>query len=306
LSSYQRAQASSHLPPYNQVLATQGQRGLLRTYRNEQLGIASPQIQMQQPQVQTAAAPVPAPAPAPAPQPQQTVTARADNAELPNFTFGQVDRSANDHCNEISVLTAANGGLTTAGRVTDSEFAMNEQFCLARTHAMAESARIEATIPNMTSDQIEKQCKGLTQAVAPQLANLGTDRPERVVAATAKFLRSSGKPMDQLASGGKVCLGVGYRIDDPQMALGSAVLLTAAGDLGYGEIVGHHLREGFGVAQADPQLAGDWIRMAVNAVQNGGNVVLGQTPDRLAVLNEAMNGGGGTGGLPTFPSASGD
>lgn len=307
LGSHQRALASAHVAPYNQILASQGQRGLLRTYRNEQLGIVTPQTQ-QYPPVQSASAPapVPQPVPAPVPQPQQPVTARADTGALPDFTFGQVSRSTNDHCNEISVLTAANGGVTTASRMTDPEFALNEQFCLARTHAMAESARIEATIPNLTADQIEQQCQGLTQAIVPQLETLSTDRPERVIAASSKFLRESGKPMDQLASGGKVCLGVGYRIDDPQMAVASALLLTAAGQLGYGEVVSHHLREGFGVAQAQPQLAADWMRMSVNAVQNGGALVLGQSPDRLAVLNAATNGGAGGGGLPTFPTVSGN
>ena len=309
LASYQRALASQYTPPYNQILATQGQRGLLRTYRNEQLGIATPMPQ-QPSGVQNAAAtttPVPAPVAPQVQQPQQPqpVATRSDGA-LPSFTFGQVDRSTNDHCNEISVLTAANGGVTTAARVTDPEFVLNEQFCLARTHAMAESSRIEATIPNLNADQIEAQCKGLTQALAPQLANLSTDRPERVIADTANFLRNSGKPMDQLASGGKVCLGVGYRIDDPQMAVASAVLLTAAGQFGYGEAVAHHLREGFGVSQAQPQLAADWLKMSLNAVQNGGTPVLGQSPDRLAVLNEAVSGSSGSAGLPAFPTASGN
>lgn len=304
LGSYQRALASAHVAPYNQILASQGQRGLLRTYRNEQLGIVTPQAP-QYPPVQSASAPAPVPVPAPVPQPQQPVTARSDTGALPDFTFGQVDRSTNDHCNEISVLTAANGGITSAGRITDPEFALNEQFCLARTHAMAESARIEATIPNLTADQIEQQCQGLTQAIVTQMETISTDRPERVIASTARFLRESGKPMDQLASGGKVCLGVGYRIDDPQMAVASAVLLTAAGQLGYGEVVSHHLREGFGVERAQPQLAADWMRMSLNAVQNGGALVLGQSPDRLAVLNAAVNGSGG-GGLPAFPTVSGN
>ncbi|PJE33873.1 hypothetical protein CVM52_25185, partial [Pseudooceanicola lipolyticus] len=60
LGSHQRALASSHVAPYNQILASQGPSGLLRTYRNEQLGITTT----------TAQQPVaPAPVPAPVPQP---------------------------------------------------------------------------------------------------------------------------------------------------------------------------------------------------------------------------------------------
>lgn len=299
LSSYQRALASANVPPYNQILATQGQRGLLRTFRNEQLGIPT-----QAPPIQSAVAPAPAPAPTPAPQPRTG----GGNAALPSFTFGQNSRSIGEHCNEIGVLTAANGGLTAAGRVADSEFALNEQFCLARTNAMAESSRLEEAIPNMTPEQVVQQCKGLSQALAASLANITSQRPSRVIADTSAFLRESGKPLDQLAAGGRVCLGVGYRTDDAQMALASAVLLVGAGQLGYGEVVSHHLREGFGVSQARPDLAKEWMRMTLNAVRNGGTAVLGQSADRLAVLAEATDGATGTGAtaLPAFPTTGGN
>jgi peptidoglycan hydrolase-like protein with peptidoglycan-binding domain len=320
IGSYQRALASSSVPPYNQIVATQGYGGLLRTYRNEQLGIQTPNIQsaaVQAPPATVAApAPVPAPvaAPAPAPAPVATqpepVTARADTGALPDFTFGQVPKSVNEHCNEINVLTAANGGMTTAGRVTDAEFALNEQFCLARTHAMAESTSIVSTIPNMTDAQIAQQCEGLAQAIAPHMAALDTAQPSKVIGDTSAFLQGSGRSMDQLVSGGKVCLGVGYRTDNASMALASAVLLVAAGQSGYGEMVSHHMREGFGTAKVSPQQSGAWMSEALNSPTSGGSVVLGQSSDRIAVLKEAMQGGSSPSNsaavLPAFPSASGN
>lgn len=295
VNSYQRALSSSHVAPYNSILATQGQAGLLRTYRNEQLGIATPQV-----------AAAPAPVPVPAPTGVKTVPSRAPTGALPEFTYGQVDKSVNEFCNEINVLTAANGGITTSARVTDAEFALNEQFCLARTHAMAESSQIEATIPNMTSSQIQAQCQGLAQAVAPHMETLSTDRPDQVIADTSLFLQDSGRPLDQLISGGKVCLGVGYRTDDANMALASAVLLAAGGQLGYGEMISHQMREGLGTAQVQPQKAAEWMTLALGAMQGGGATVLGQSADRVAVLNTAMRGGGQTGAaaLPVFPSSN--
>lgn len=292
LNSHQRALASAHVAPYNQILASQGQQGLLRTYRNEQLGIPTPQVQQ-------------ATAPAPAPV-QNPVPARANTGALPDFTFGAQDRSANEHCNEINVLTAANGGLTTGANVGDAEFALNEQFCLARTQAMAESTRIEATIPNLSAPQIEAQCQGLTQAMAPQMAGIDGKSPSQIIADGSAFLRNSGKPMDQLVSGGKVCLGVGYRTDDAEMAMASGVLLASAGQLGYGEVVSHHLREGFGAAKGQGNVAGDWMRMAINAAQSGATV-LGQTPDRIAVLSAALTGAPvqtGSAALPAFPTGN--
>ncbi len=322
LNSYSRAQVSSHVPPYNTIVATQGQQALLRTYRNEQLGIPTQGVQQAAAVAPAPVAPAPAPAPVPqqvvapapaapapapapvAPAPAQPQAARADTAALPSFTFGQVNRSANDHCGQINALTAANGGVTTPGRVGDAEFALNEQFCLARNHAMSESNAIAATIPNMTESQIEGQCNGLAQVIAPQLQKLGTDSPDQVVSATRGVLENSGQPMDQLTSGGKVCLGVGYRTDNAQMALASAVLLVGAGQGGYGEIVSHHMREGIGTARASAQVAGAWMQKALSALDSGGAMVLGQSPDRVSVLREASGGSASAAALPAFPSSS--
>jgi peptidoglycan hydrolase-like protein with peptidoglycan-binding domain len=279
LNSQQRAQASVNVAPYNAVLASQGRGGLLRTFRNEQLGIAP---------VVPAVAPAPVPVPVPAPVATKSVPAIADTAALPQFTFGQSDRSISGYCNQINALTAANGGVTSAARVIDAEFALSEQFCLARTHAIADSANIEATIPNLNSAEIEAQCEGLTQAISPHLATLGTARPESVTSSTLTFMQGSGQPMDRLISGGKVCLGIGYRTDNAEMALASAVLLTSGGQRGYGEIVSHQMREGFGAARSTPQQAGEWMTLALNAMTSGGPIVLGQSADRVAVLSAAM------------------
>lgn len=319
LGSYQRALASSSVPPYNQIVAAQGYNGLLRTYRNEQLGIATPN--QPTPGVQRAAAPAPVPVPVPQPAPApvaqpapaatqpEPVTARANTGGLPEFNFGTVSKSVNDHCSEINVLTAANGGITTAARVTDAEFALNEQFCLARTHATAESTSIISTIPNTTDAQLAQQCEGLAQAIAPYVASLNSESPDQVVSKTAAFLQGSGRPMDQLVSGGKVCLGVGYRSDNAEMALASAVLLAGAGQTGYAEMVSHHMREGFGTTAASAQQSGAWMKMATDSLAAGGTAVLGQSSDRVAVLNAAMQGGNSpssnaAAALPVFPAPS--
>ncbi len=294
INSQQRAEVSANVAPYNSILASQGRYGLLRTFRNEQLGIAT-----------TVAAPAPAPAPVPAPAPAPAKA--VPPATLPAFNVAESKRSISAVCNEINVLTAANGGITSAARVVDAEFTLNEQFCLARTHALAESAAIVATIPDLTESQVEAQCKGLTQAVAPQLTALDVVSPGAVINATANFMQDSGQPMDRLISGGKVCLGVGYRTDDAEMALASAVLLAAGEQLGYAEIVSHQMREGFGTKRTTPEQAGRWMSLAMDAMSSGGAMVLGQSQDRMAVLQVASNMAGQTSSaLPVFPAPSGN
>ena len=85
------------------------------------------------------------------------------------------------------------------------------------------------------------------------------------------------------------------------MALASAVLLAASGQLGYGEVISHHLREGFGTAKADASRSGAWMQMALDTVTStAGAAVMGQSPDRVAVLQDASVGGGSS-SLPSFP-----
>ncbi|TMV08018.1 peptidoglycan-binding protein [Ruegeria sediminis] len=308
LTSYQRALASAHVPPYNQILASQGQAGLLRTYRNEQLGIATPQGATTQPQGQLAVLPQQGQT---ATLPQmgvQGTTARADTGgQLPSFAFAPTGKSANDLCNDTSVLTASNGGPIQASSMTNPNLALNEQFCQARVQAIAESDRLEEAVPNMTAPQIEQQCEQLTAALAPYLSGIESKSANDVIAATSTFLHQSGHSMDQLVSGGQLCLGVGYRTDNGEMALASAVLLSAAGQQGYGEVVGHQLREGIGVAKATGPQPGEWMRLALDAAQSG-NTVLGQTPERLAVLNAAMSpaGASATTTLPVFQTTTGN
>ncbi len=295
ISSHQRALASAHVAPYDSIVASEGQRGLLKTYHNEAMGIPTPD-----PGVRVVAT-LPDPAPAPETLTAKTVTSEAT---LPSFNFGQEGASIAEHCSEINLLTAANGGLTTAADMRDPDMALNEQFCLARTQAMAEGARVEATITDLTPALIEQRCRGLTRAMRATITQLPEASPKNVMRSTEKVIRASGQPRDQLVAAGQVCLGVGYRTDDVDMALAAGVLLSTAGKPGYGEIVSHHMAQGFGVTGADPDLSNAWMDFALKA-ETGGNRVLGQTPDRLAILAAASGQEvQDTASLPAFPSSA--
>lgn len=306
LNSHQRALASAHMAPYNAILASQGQRGLLRTYRNEQLGIPTanaPGPQMAAAPAAPVATPVPALVPETEPEADTVPALAAAEPGLPTFNFSQPARSVSDHCNEINVLTASNGGITQAAAVSDAAFALGEQFCLARAHAIFESKQIVATIPDMSDVQIKTQCDGLTQSMNSHIWGLENKSPQAVISETSEFLRESGQPVDQLVSTGKVCLGTGYRTDDAKMALASAVLLSSVGQLGYAEAVSHHLRGGFGTAKASDRQAAGWMTQALKALDDGGVMAMGQSPDRIAVLAAATGddaAGQGAAAVPVF------
>ena len=64
-------------------------------------------------------------------------------------------------------------------------------------------------------------------------------------------------PPAQLSGTTKVCIGVGYANDDMDVAIRSALLLTAMGERGYAKYLGHHLAQGFGATER-PELALGW------------------------------------------------
>jgi hypothetical protein len=79
-------------------------------------------------------------------------------------------------------------------------------------------------------------------------------------------------------------------------------LLTALGEQVYGELMGHHLSQGFG-ATARSDLAASWYDMTLGALERGQPAVFapGQ-PERTALIRAASSAvSGGTAGTMTAP-----
>ncbi len=185
---------------------------------------------------------------------------------MPSF-FGQgpaTQVSLASHCNRVALVTNANGGFTTAERIEDPVFAMNEQFCLARTFAIADGEAIIAQIPGATPQSVAAQCETLAPLLQQHIAALSLEPREDVVRRVAGFVLESGLGPDDLGATARVCLSSGYQTDNLPVAMGSALLLVALGEDGYGELPGHHLLQGIGAAQRDT-LAVDWLRTSVPA-----------------------------------------
>ncbi len=110
------------------------------------------------------------------------------------------------------------------------------------------------------------------------------------------------------AAYGQICLGLGYRTDDPEMALSAGLLLVGAGLAPAGEMVGHHLREGFGVGE-DGAAALPWYQAALAALDgNAPPVILpAKTGERAAVIRAAIESGqirADSAGIPALVPAS--
>ncbi|MGB7268347.1 MAG: peptidoglycan-binding domain-containing protein [Albidovulum sp.] len=309
-----------------QIMASspQGTRGLLLNQRDQMAGIvpqggqavtaaapsvAAPSSEMiVAPSAPTLAplAEVPSlPTLAVVPEPEAPAS---DTPALPTFLAsgaGQVSLAS--QCNKVSLMTNTNGGYVTAAAMTDANFALSEQFCLARTYAMAGGEQLAASISGFTPAQIAEQCKGFGPALKDQVAGLSLKSREEVLQDVSSFVVASGMAPAQLAGTAKICLGVGYTTDAMDVAIGSALLLTALGENGYSELLGHHLSQGFG-ATVRPDLSLAWYEAGLAADAAGKAVFAPGLPDRTEVIRKAaytINGQGSLNGeaattLPVF------
>ncbi len=291
ISSFYRAQSGGAAT--SQLIAQRGQgtRGLLHAYRDQAMGVSPGQspVMAAVPQ-QARAEPAPAPTPEPAPEPRQASGSGA--GALPNLMGSGGDGpSLASHCNQVSLVTSSNGGFVTAASMQNARIALNEQFCLARTYAIAEGETMSAALKGITPEQLEEQCRAFGPAMRDHVAALSLEERDAVLEGVRSFVMQSGQSPAQLAGTAKICLSVGYRIDNMTVALGSGLLLTALGQEAYGELMGHHLNEGFGTTRR-PDLAKGWYEAAVEAVEAGSEPVFAPgNSDRNALLRKAVFGG---------------
>lgn len=275
-----------------------------------------------------AAAPLPtfaaateAPAPEPAPAAEPATPA------LPSFlasTASEPVISLASHCSKVSLLTNSNGGFVTPVSMTDPNFALSEQFCLARTYGMSESEQLAAKVTGVSPAEIAAQCAGFAPVLKPYVDAVSLTPRDAVLAQVQGFVAGAGMPAAQLAGTAKICLGVGYTTDNLEVALGSALLLAALGERSYEELVGHHLSQGIGATQR-PDLALAWYEGALgqtgevvksafapgmadraDLIRMAAYAVAGQAQPGAVVINPAeptaaqpeAQGGGGAGFLP--------
>lgn len=318
ISSYNRAQAGGYAVQQQVAANPEGTRGLLKTYRAEMAGTA--------PSGQSGGTTIVV-APQPVPQTTQVVTTQSPlsavsglaqavapaPSALPNFMGAGTQASLASHCNTVSLITNTNGGFTTLANMTDPTVALNEQFCLARTYAIAKSEELVSQIQGFTPDQVAQQCAGFGPAMKDHVAALSLKPRDAIVADVSSFVLNTGMSPAQLAGTARICMGVGYRTDNMDVAIGSALLLYTMGEGVYGELMGHHLNMGFGPAKR-PDMAASWYQAGLKAVDTGASAVFvpGQ-PERTELIRAAsqrMNGApsaslptvqpvAGT-GLPTF------
>ncbi|MEQ9257718.1 MAG: peptidoglycan-binding domain-containing protein [Roseovarius sp.] len=220
----------------------------------------------------------------PAQEQQQQATT---GFSVPVFNTAPKPKSLNTFCTKVNMLTSANGGFTTVSTMSDPNFTMSEQFCLARTYAVSEGEELIASVQGATQEQIAAQCEGFGKNMEPHIAALATKPANAVLSDVSALVLNSGMTPAQLRTTAQICMANGYQTDRMTAALGSALLLTALGERPVAELVGHHLHGGFGVAR-NGDLALGWYEMALAALDGGAAPAFAANqPGRVEVLRKA-------------------
>jgi hypothetical protein len=316
MTAYQRSMAGGPIVAQTVASHPMGMKGLLLAQRDEMQGVstmaqAAPVMPVAPVAAGTAlvalpqvAAPAPA-APAEVPAlPQLPLVQEAAAPALPSFMgSGVAQVSLASHCNKISLMTNTNGGYVTAATMSDPAFALGEQFCLARTYAMAAGEELAAKVPGATPQQIAEQCAGLGPVMEEHVSALSLRPRDEVLAGVQGFVLNAGMAPAQLAGTAKICLGVGYTTDGMDVAIASALLLVATGEQGYAELLGHHLTQGYG-ATTRPDLAVDWYDMGIAAMGSGKAIFAPGMGGREDLIRKASYGMAGRAEAPSAPAVT--
>jgi peptidoglycan hydrolase-like protein with peptidoglycan-binding domain len=219
--------------------------------------------------------------------PATTVVAAGDG-QLPNlFANSQPRMSLANSCNAVMLQTSSNGGYVTLATMGDPGQALSEQFCVARTYAMAQGEELMGQITGLSQAQITQQCASFASMLSGEIDRASLIETVALTQEMQEFALGTGIAPADLSATSRVCLAVGYAQDDMRMAVGSALMLVALGEPAYGELLGHHLREGFGTTtRAD--LAAGWYNASITALEQGATPAFmpGQ-PERAALLRAA-------------------
>ena len=257
---------------------------------------AAPQADTTQPSATTEVA-LSVPSAQPAARNPNTETVAAQSSIPSFFGGGQAERSLASHCNRVSLLTSANGGFTTQATMTDPQMVVNEQFCLARTYAIADGEELITKVQGATPDQIVAQCQQFAPTLRPYVAALSVQPRDEVMRSVGGFILESGMSPEQLAATARICLAVGYKLDEMELSLGSALLLVAMGERAYAELLAHHLGQGYGAASRE-DLAAAWYEYGLDPAKQA--VFAPMQPERDALLRAALFG------VPSDQSAATD
>ena len=225
---------------------------------------------------------------------------------MPKVGPGQGPQNITALCSRVSPTQPGATNAATPGFGPASGASVNEmvaqQFCLMRSHILAQtSTALEAT-PRDARDGMRKQCELGAREITPLITKLAETSPVELVSEV-----KSAFPIDDGERGGmiqsaKICIGLGLAYESYDLSLAYAGFLVGLKNFEYGEVIAGHLIYGLGVDQ-NIVAASSWYAGAAEALYSGAQPIV-STPgvDRgaiLAFIAQSLDQGGATSPLRT-------
>nr|WP_321249121.1 peptidoglycan-binding domain-containing protein [uncultured Ruegeria sp.] len=202
---------------------------------------------------------------------------------------GQPTVSAAARCELVDQTTRIQGGVVQASNMTDPNQALSEKFCEARGFAITQGGSLASQYA-VSENEMTELCSQIAGGYSDVMSGLpSTDQAQVMPAVQSTATQLGLSDAATMGVYGQICLGIGYRLDDAEMALAGALTMMAAGQAPYGELIGHHLREGFGVP-ATPAAAVPWYVNAMDSLESGATPVFvpSTTTERVQVIRSAL------------------
>lgn len=285
-------------PATAQMAAASGQgvRGLLIAYRREMMGGGQ------------APAPVMVPAPVVEPRVVEVEAAPEVKPGLPSFMPEVASRSIASACNRVNVAANASAGPVDvrAASFGDAEAkrVLDEQFCLARAYVIDQGDTLAASVQGFSLAQMRAQCEAFAPTMLPYVARLSSSGPGEVSAAVREFVLGTGAQPARVSGTARICLGIGYGSDNPELALAAGLVLVALGEDPYAEMVGYQVMNGYGAPER-PDRGLAWSALAVDALARGATPLVPRgNAGRVEVLSAALAELSGAGRAPVVMDAA--
>ncbi len=157
-----------------------------------------------------------------------------------------------------------------------------KQFCVAREAAISES--YEALTKSGQTDiaNVRAGCRTFADGMKAHVTAAFSDHATATIQKLQKEF--AGTSPDASITNFKICLGIGYVEDQPDMILASALGLVGIGEAGYAELIGGVF--GIGITPLDNKTrATEWLDFAASQIEKGASTVVKELgADRAGVL----------------------
>ena len=149
---------------------------------------------------------------------------------------------------------------------------------------------LAGTVQGFSMAEMEEQCDAFAPSMAgyqARLASQAAGRGSRRAPGIRRFRPAA--PPAQMSGSARICLGIGYRTDNAEVALAAALVLVGLGEEAYGELRRAPPDERLRRRRSAPTAALEWLEASGQALEAGASpLVANGSEAHAALLQQAV------------------